>query len=307
MIYRVNSSFDASLFDHASCAFGVFDGVHRGHQSLIDSTRTTALSNGGSAFAVTFDIDPDEIFRQTMLKKLMRNEDRIEYLSQCGVDVVVLPFTERFASEHPNQFLDLTFGNHAPAFLHVGSNLRFGARAEGDTDDLRTWSHDTGMQVCVHDLLLDEGQPISATRIRSLLMKGKIDEANRLLGHRYTLNELVVSGRGDGRSLGFRTANLKVPLLRRVLCEGVYAGYASIDGKKYRAAISVGVSPTFADETTASCEAHILDFDGDLYGRRLKLAFVHHIRPMMHFDSVDELTRTIKDNIEAVRTMLPLD
>ena len=149
--------------------------------------------------------------------------------------------------------------------------------------------------------------PITATRIRNLLAEHDLVEAERLLGRPFSITDEVQPGRGEGMDMGFSTANLIVPTNRQTLSEGVYGGYAYVNGIKYRAAIAVGVSPVFEDKTKATMEVHILDFNQDIYGDQITAEFVEYIRPMIKFDSVDELIKTILANIEHVRTTLPLD
>ncbi len=304
-IFKVDDQLDPEFFNGSSCAFGVFDGVHRGHRYLIDCARTTARESGGRSLALTFDIDPDERLHPTRLRKLMTNEDRLVLLSESGVDAVaVLPFTEEFASSTPDDFLFQTFNGLPPAFLHVGFDFRFGARAAGTVKDLDEWSNDVGTQVCAHDLKGADGFPITATRIRLLLAEGDIEEANCLLGHPYFMSGTVQPGRGEGADLGFRTANLVVPEQLRPLGDGVYAAWAEVGGARYRAAVNVGVAATFSDRATATCEVHLLDFDGDLYGKPIKVEFHHWLRPMRKFDDLEELIATVKGNIAWVRENL---
>ena len=297
--------FDHRFFAGSSCAFGVFDGVHRGHRFLIDQARETARTSGGKSIALTFDIDPDEVFHADRLKKLMANEKRLAMLAETGVDaVVVLPFTREFAASSPEEFLVSTFDGTVPAYLHVGYDFKFGARAAGTVRELKNWGIDVGTAICAHELEGADGAPITATRIRLLLAKGDIAEANRLLGRPYFMEGVVEPGRSAGRDLGFRTANLIVPAMLRPLGDGVYAAWAEVEGERYRAAVSVGVAPTFADEAVATCEVHLLDFDGDLYGRRIRVEFLHWLRPMLKFDSTEELVATVMGNIAWVRENL---
>lgn len=306
-VFIVDEAFDHALFENSSCAFGVFDGVHRGHQYLLDCAQETARAHGGLSIALTFDIDPDEVFDPDGIKKLMSNEARIATLARTGVDAVaVLPFTREFASLSPKEFLATTFNGHAPAFLHVGLDFRFGARAAGSVTDLGEWGARSGTHINAHNLQIDEGEPITATRIRKVLAQHDLAEARRLLGHGYFILERIQPGRGDGANMGFATANIVVPPNRRALADGVYSAYAYVDGKKYRAAVSVGVSPVFADKTNATCEAHILDFDGDIYGETIEIEFMEFLRPMIKFDTTDELIRTVMNNIEYTRASLPL-
>lgn len=181
----VDKNFDPEVFSGASCVFGVFDGVHRGHQFLIDAALADRCPR---TVAITFDIDPDEVFHSARLHKLMTNEERLAALEASGVDaVVVLPFTQDLYTLAPGDFLDTLFGPCAPAHLHVGEDFRFGARATGSVEDLKSWSHsrtDQGawsMEIHAHPLLNADGSPITSTRIRLLLENDQPDEAAALL------------------------------------------------------------------------------------------------------------------------------
>lgn len=304
-IYKVDESFDHGFFEGTSCAFGVFDGVHLGHRFLLDCAQETARESGGKSIALTFDIDPDEKFHPERLRKLMANEERLAMLATTGVDaVVVLPFTPEFAASSPEEFLVQTFDGTPPAFLHVGYDFRFGARAAGTVQDLDVWGSDMGTRVCAHGLKSEDGAPITATRIRLLLADGDIAESNRLLGRPYFMTGTVTPGRGEGADLGFRTANLTVPDQLRPIGDGVYAAYATVGETRYKAAVNVGIAATFADRATATCEVHLLDFEGDLYGKPVKVEFMHWLRPMRKFDDIDELVATVQGNITWVRENL---
>ncbi|MGN0261817.1 MAG: riboflavin biosynthesis protein RibF [Eggerthellaceae bacterium] len=304
-VYKIDEVEARKVLAGCSCAFGVFDGVHCGHRYLIESACGRAHEFGIASVVLTFDIDPDERFHPERLRKLLSNEDRIEMLAQLGVDaVVVLPFTEQFAGLAPCDFLEAVFAGNVPESLHVGSDIRFGVRAAGTVDTLCSWGISNGMQVCACDLLQVEGGPVTATRIRKLLEQGDVADAARLLTRPYTLHERVVAGRGEGRDMGFRTANLLVEPSRRVLREGVYAAYALVNDVAYKAAVSVGASPTFKGRTDAYCEVHILDFEGDIYGQDIQVQFMEWLRPLVDFASVDELIQTVMQNIAWVRENL---
>lgn len=301
----VEEGFDYSVFAGSSCAFGVFDGLHRGHRYLLDSAIEDARHDGTRAIAITFDIDPDEVFHPDRLKKLMRNADRLKALKDCGVDdVVVLPFVPALYTLNPESFLAATFPSGVPAHLHVGEDFRFGARAAGTVGTLKAWAEEAGSEIHAHHLVSADGKPITATRIRLLLMECDVDGASRLLGHPYALCETVRKGRGDGTGFGFATANLQVKPHDRVLGEGVYAAYATVGGVRYKAAVSVGVSPTFESQSIANMEAHILDFEGDLVEKPVMLEFVAFLRPMIKFETTEELIATVKSNIDWVRENL---
>lgn len=303
-VYNLDDGVPEGFFSDASCAFGVFDGVHRGHRYLLDCAREEAEDLDGRLIVLTFDIDPDERFHPDRLKKLMSNEDRIAFLAAGADAVVVLPFTADLARSTPDGFLDATFRESSPSAVHVGCDLRFGTKASGTVSDMERWGERRGMKVRSHELYEIGGSPISATRIRKLLESGAIEKANELLGRRYSLRGSVVAGRGEGADMGFRTANLVVPDMLRVLGDGVYAAYASVEGIRYKAAVNVGVAATFADRATATCEVHLLDFSGDLYGKDIVVEFANWLRPMRKFDDIEELIATVKGNIQWVRDNL---
>lgn len=180
-IVDIEQAKQEGLLKGASCAFGVFDGFHLGHRFLIDRALETAGES--DTVALTFDIDPDEIFRKGELHKLMTNEERIATLADSGVEtVVVLPFTSEFASQEPDDFLEEVFGLATPSCIHVGSDFRFGAKASGNVDSMREWGSCHDMDVCAHELLSIDGAPVSATRIRKLIDSGDTQEASKLLG-----------------------------------------------------------------------------------------------------------------------------
>lgn len=302
-LHLVDETFDHGILCGSSCAFGVFDGLHVGHRYLINSAKETA--GASRCIVMTFNIDPDEVFHPNRLKKLMRNEDRLRALENSGADdVVVLPFTSDLYSKSPEAFLEFAFSAGVPSYMHVGEDFRFGARAAGTVETLKEWGNETGCEIHAHNLVSADGKPITATRIRLLLADCNVKEAERLLGHPYTLRETVHRGRGDGADFGFATANLIVKPHDRVLGEGVYAAYATVEGERFKAAVSVGVSPTFESQSTANMEAHILGFQGDLVDRDITLEFVEFLRPMIKFDSTEELIATVSSNINWVRENL---
>ena len=304
-VYKAGEDLSPEIFAGASCAFGAFDGVHAGHRFIIGRAQDAARAEGSRCVVITFDTDPDELFAPSSFRKLMSDEARLAALSSLDVDAVaVLSFDRELAAQEPLAFLDRLFGAHAPRSLHVGRDFRFGSHAAGSVEELMQWGEPRGMQVDAVDLLELDGAPVTSTRIRSLLADGDVAEAERLLGRFYAVSGTVLKGRGEGREMGFSTANLVVPEQLHVLREGVYAGYALVDGVRYKAAISCGVSPTFADRAKANLEVHILDFEGDLYGKEVEVAFVAWLRPMIEFPSVDELIKTVTANIQWVRDNL---
>lgn len=306
-LYNINSEQARHALQDASCVFGVFDGVHTGHQFLLDQARATSHDATGTV-VLTFDIDPEELLCPQEIKKIQSNEMRLNMLASLGVDaVVVLPFTQEFASLSPDEFLQTVFAPSLPRFVHVGSDIRFGFKGAGHIADLQHFGQQAGMSVVGHPLLCVDDAPVSSSRIRALLAQGHIEEAEKLLGHRYALDGIVEKGRGQGSDFGFRTANLSIDTRLLTLGEGVYAAYAYVNQQRYRAAVSVGVSPVFEKNTTANIEVHILDFDDDIYHTSLRVEFLTYLRPMMKFDNIDKLIETVQGNIAWVRDNIAID
>ena len=307
MIMKVDDAFQAcSILEGAVCAFGVFDGVHRGHRFIIEQAIEDASRRHARCVAITFSKDPDEVFRPDALKKLMSNEQRLRTLDGLGIDaVLVLPANRDFFALSPQAFMEDVFLANPPAALHVGADFRFGVHAEGDVAVLRAWGLSHGMAVRQHGLFSLDGAPVTATRIRSLLAAHDIVQANKLLGSMFALEGIVETGRGEGRNMGFRTANVTVPANLYSLGEGVYGAYAVTEaGQRCKAAVSVGGAPTFGEAAHANVEAHLLDFNDDIYGQCLRLEFAAFLRPMIVFESTAELIRTVMENIRWCREHL---
>lgn len=303
-VYSLEEAQRDGLFEDASIAFGVFDGFHVGHRFLVGEAVSHARANECPAVVLTFDIDPDELFRGDELKKLCGNEQRLDLLSASGVDAVVaLAFDRRLAATDPLAFLERTFYGCVPESIHIGVDFRFGSKGSGTVDDLRFWAERTGTRVFAYQLVTVEGEPVTATRIRGCLERGEVAEVAQYLDRNHSIFGTVVGGRQQGREMGFRTANLSMPSWQCLPGEGVYAAYAFVSGQRYKAALSMGVSPTFED-ATAQCEVHVLDFEGDLYGQQLTVEFVKWLRPMIKFSEVSELMATVNADFQWCRDNL---
>jgi riboflavin kinase / FMN adenylyltransferase len=290
----------------AVVAIGAFDGVHMGHRYLIDAMNADASRRGCASVIVTFDIDPNELFLEsTQVRKLLSNDDRIAFLCDLGVDYVyVIPFTHMLASLPYEAFLEQVLGSSMNVRgIHVGSGFRFGSNAEGDVTALKIWGKDRNCACFAYDLWRIAGNPVSATRIRELLAQGEVTAASTLLGRDHFMRGQVEHGRGMGREFGVPTANVRCTVPYALLRDGVYGGYVEVGSDRYAAAISCGYAPTF-DDAASVLEPHLIDFEGDLYGREVKVVFAVRLRDLVKFDSTDELIATVKSNIAWVREHL---
>lgn len=296
----VNWSPSQTHLGRAVIAIGAFDGVHLGHQALLRSAVSEAHSRDVRCVAVTFDRDPDQIITpEAAAPQLLNVDDKCRYIGECGVDtVLIVPFTHELAATEPRHFLDeVLHGVVEVLAVHVGHDFRFGARASGDVAMLRDWGRENGADVRPCELTEMDGAPVTATRIRRLVAAGEVEAAERLLGRPTRVAGLVHQGRRQGRQLGFPTANVVPMPFAALPADGVYAGTCELfDESVHAAAISVGTPPMFP-EARDYLEAHLIGFDGDLYGRQVTLSFRKRLRSLRSFDSLDELKAAIAEDV----------
>jgi len=280
---------------------GAFDGLHAGHRQLVQQALADALANGMPCVALTFDPDPAEVVshEQSYGQRLLDIDDRIAGLLRLGIDyVMVLSFTHELAAYDPTRFVaEVLLSGTRPVSIHVGTNFRFGHQGTGTVRTLQDAGASHGFVACAHELLSSGSQVISATSIRHLLARGELDQANALLCRCHYVRGTVVHGRGEATSFGFPTANVRCDLKACLPAEGVYACYVLCDGSAWPAAANVGAPPTFSQPEPAFLEANLLGFTGDLYGKSVSVSFVHWLRASRVFDSLEELERTVLDNI----------
>lgn len=284
---------------------GTFDGIHRGHQHLVHQLVRRARETGRLCVALTFHPHPRAVLQpESPPRYLSSPEERAELLSAMGVDLLVqLPFTRELAATSTGDLIDNLMASLRMTELWVGAGFSMGRHREGTTDRLRQLSVEKGFALRIIEPLLDEGEPISSTRIRNLLLEGRVREAERLLGRPYTLGGTVAAGAHRGRSLGFRTANLPVDPTRAVPRDGVYVVRAvTADGRRGGVA-NIGVRPSF-DAGERLLEVHVFDYDGDLYGRWMAVEFVEWLRPELRFNSPSELTAQIARDVAEARALL---
>jgi riboflavin kinase/FMN adenylyltransferase len=288
---------------------GVFDGLHLGHAQILARAVARARARDVPCVVVSFEPHPDLVLARSFhaLPPLTPHPERRERLASLGVDhYEVIPFTRELAALEPEQFVDrhllAPFGMRD---LVVGENFALGRGRAGDVERLRAIGRERGFEVEPVPLLDVDGGPVSSTRIRGLLVEGGVRDAARLLGRRYGLAGTVVCGDGIGRTLGCPTANLRLPYEKLLPADGIYAGWARIEGEAAwrAAAVSLGVRPTF-EAKVRTLEAHLLDWSGDLYGRVVALEFEDWLRPEARYDSTAALAAAIQQDLAEVRRRL---
>lgn len=294
------------------CAIGAFDGLHRGHRALLRRAREEAEALGCRLAAVTFTPDPAHVLAPSRAVDLLSVPDRVTRLLSLGVDAVVeLRFTTEFASIAYRSFVRDVLGALVDLrAIVVGSDFRLGAAGAGDVLALATLGSEIGFGVVGVDLADAGGAPITASRTRTLLAEGGVEEAAALLGRCHYVRGIVERGRGEGTGFGFPTANVRVPDHACLPAEGVYAGLVLVDGRgslvAWPAAINVGKPRTFApgEEGAPFLEATLLGFEGDLYDERVSVVFCRWLRGPRAFGSVEELERVVLGNVDWVRRAL---
>jgi riboflavin kinase/FMN adenylyltransferase len=288
---------------------GNFDGVHRGHQELVEATVSEARAIVGRAVVLTFDPHPARVLTPDRAPApLMTLSQKAEALAALGVDVLaVLPFNAGVAAQSAEQFARTTLAERLRArVVVVGSNFRFGRGREGDLPGLGELGNRLGFRVREVSPLLHDGEPISSSRIRAALARGAVREARDLLGRRFFVDGSVVAGEGRGRGLGFPTANLDVDN-EALPASGVYAAWCRTrnggSAAPHRAVANLGRRPTF-EGVEPTVEVHLLDFSDDLYGRQLRLEFEDRLRDERRFSGPAALAEQITRDVELARGML---
>ena len=286
---------------------GNFDGVHRGHQALVTAALRAARAQQGEAVVLTFDPHPSHVLSPHRAPEaLMTVDQKAELLGTLGIDsLAVLPFTRELADRSAEAFAREVLRDCLGArSVIVGQNFRFGRHREGDTERLAELGTAMGFSVDTVAAVLHDGAPISSTRIRAAVARGEVESANSLLGRRHFLDGVVRQGDQRGRTLGFPTANLEL-VNESVPGGGVYACEVAIDGEPALrpAVVNVGRRPTFGGGDLL-VEAHLLDFGGDLYGRRLRVFFERKLRDERAFPGIDALKQQIQADVERARTLL---
>jgi riboflavin kinase/FMN adenylyltransferase len=271
-------------------ALGNFDGLHRGHQKLIDEIRRQARERAGTSVAMIFDPHPPRVLRPDKAPPLLMTLDqKIEAFERAGVDAVaVVRFTPELSQWEPELFVETVLIDWLRvAEVWVGANFLFGRDRSGTFTLLRALGEDRGFHVEPIEPVRYKDFVVSSTRIRRLVAEGRVDEAGSLLGHHYFIDGTVVRGDGRGRGLGFPTANLATEN-ELLPADGIYATLALLGDACHRAVSSIGVRPTIGDDKH-TVETFILDGQHELYGARMRLAFVKWLRPERKFDDLAAL------------------
>lgn len=298
-------------YRNAVVTIGNFDGVHIGHQSLFHEVIETADAIDGTSVAMTFEPHPIKVLKQNGHPPLITlYEQKVELITKTGIDVLIsVPFTQKFAEVTAGEFVEeILIKRVGMKAIVVGKDYTFGKNREGNVDFLKNEAERLSFKLIVADWIQPPANGsvrISSTRIREFVTDGKLDEAHKLLGRYYQIRGTVETGRNrGGKLLGFPTANIKLydELAPKI---GVYAVTVECHGSKYKGVANIGYSPTFGDHLY-TVEVHILNFNDNIYGKKIWINFIERLRNEKKFSGISELSEQIRRDIAKAREILSL-
>lgn len=293
-------------FQRPVVTIGNFDGVHLGHQLLFHEVAIRAKRNGGISVAITFDPHPLKVLRPSGIRLISTTRQKIELIRMAGIDaLIILPFNEDFARITARDFVDNvlcnTIGVHE---LVVGYDYAFGRGREGNIDFLRHQGEQKGFPVTVVDAHYEDDMLVSSTKIRELVMEGRMRDVRNLLGRCYHIHGEVQRGKQrGGAEIGFPTANLKLSEEDLYPKTGVYVTQVLHGDKIYGSVTNIGYNPTFG-ENELIAETHIFNFNKDIYGQPIRLNLLSYLRGEVKFDSIKELSAQIQDDVNTAKQVL---
>ncbi|MDG2500969.1 MAG: bifunctional riboflavin kinase/FAD synthetase [Porticoccaceae bacterium] len=291
-------------FDQRSVVtIGSFDGVHLGHQAILQQVKTMSAAMGLPSVVMTFEPQPQEYFSgEKAPARLMRLREKIDALLEFGIDrVVCLQFNRALRNLTASEFIyQVLVDGLTIKHLIVGDDFRFGCDRSGDFKMLAEFGKRCDFDVQDTKTIEIDNERVSSTRVRDILQQADFGRASQLLGRPFSIKGRVVYGQQVGRTLGFPTANVQLNRYSAPLA-GVYAVLVDIDGVSYQGAANVGVRPTVGDLVKPILEVHLLDFNGDLYGQRIEVEFMHKIRDEAKFTTLEKLVENIQRDVEQIR------
>lgn len=304
----INNSIQARSIKNAVVTIGTFDGVHLGHQAIFKEMRRLAQEIGGETVVVTFHPHPRQVLSigTEKLRFICSQEEKMNKFEEFGIDdVVVIPFTKEFASTPSEDFIkNYIIDNIHPSVIVVGYDHHFGKNRMGDYEMLSQLGIQHGFRTVQVEAQDVNEVAVSSTKIRNFLWTGNVKAANQLLGYPYSVKGEVVKGNEIGRTIGFPTANLDIPNeFMMIQNPGVYACQTMIDGVVYNAMANTGTRPTIGDRADGDfiIEVNIFDWEGDLYGKTLKVWFFDRIRDEEKFEGLEALRVQLEKDRERVK------
>ena len=297
---RIHKGYENVILENPVVTLGIFDGVHLGHKALIGRVVSCAKDVKGESAVITFAPHPRLVLDKdnASLTFLTTMEEKIELLDKARIDhLIIIEFNRAFSMIAACDFVrDVLVGKIGTKHLIIGYNHHFGRKGEGDFNTVRKCTESLDFKVEQVEGLLSDGSAVSSSLIRQALMTGQLDEANKLLGYSYSLSGIVIEGHKLGRALGFPTANIMPSDQHKLIpCNGVYAVEVKLGRQLYPGMLSIGSNPTVnSDSGLRSIEVHILNFNGDIYGRSISVVFRKRLRNEIRFDNINELAEQME-------------
>lgn len=281
---------------------GMFDGVHIGHQKLLSNLKEKAEKYNTKPIVITFDKHPQLVIKPELFDKirlLQTNEERFNKLNSLGIEnIIVIHFTKEFAKLSAQEFLDLLIKKYSPQYFLLGYDNHFGSKTSEEFNKIALDYKEKGLILeRTNDCIIHKNIEVSSTQIRKALAKGEIDLANSMLNEEYIISGEVVHGNKIGKTIGFPTANVKVEKHKLLPLFGVYLCKVEDKEKDYQGIVNIGLRPTIID-SPITVEAHILDFDKNIYGQKIKIKLKEFLREEIKFDSLDKLKYQINLDME---------
>ncbi|MGL4991092.1 MAG: bifunctional riboflavin kinase/FAD synthetase [Sarcina sp.] len=291
----IDETYQNKFTEKTYIALGSFDGIHKGHLTLMEEVIKLSEKNDAKSMVYTFKNHPLTIISKTSKPKIiMSNDKKIKVLKNMGIDIVCLEtFDRKLMGMEPKTFIEMLLKNFNAKGIVVGFNYRFGYKNKGDIALLEKLSKELNFELIVMKPYKEDGNVISSSLIREFIAKGKIEQANKLLTRAFELDGIVVHGKKLGRTIGFPTVNLKYNeeiILPKI---GVYYTNVEIDNKIYKGITNVGNNPTVNGDTI-TVETYILNFSKDVYGQKIRIYFIEHIREQKKFESLESLKKQLE-------------
>lgn len=293
---------DFQVEEPTAVTLGKFDGLHRGHDLLMQNVLACSETYGVASVAFTFDIPPRNRVEEIIGNVLTTNEEKQYIFEKRGIDYLIeCPFTAEVMSIEPKEFIAWITKALNMKFVVVGDDFRFGHKRAGDYHTLQQYEKEYGYKTIVLDKLKDSNRDISSTYVREKIADGNIRKANQLLGYKYFIKSEIVHGKKLGRRIGIPTINMILPVNKLLPPNGVYVTEVLVNGKTYMGVTNIGCKPTVSDSNIVGVETYIDNFNQDIYGEKIVVSFLQFIRPEQKFGSIEELRTQMQSDIKVSR------
>jgi len=298
----IRKTLDFQVKEPTAVTLGKFDGLHRGHDLLMQTVLDFSKRHGLASVAFTFDIPPRNKVEEIVANVLTTNDEKQYIFEKRGIDYLIeCPFTTEVMSMEPKDFIGWIAKALRMKYVVVGDDFRFGHKRAGDYHTLQKYEDEYGYKTIVIDKLKDSNRDISSTYVREKIADGNIKKANELLGYKYFIKSEILHGRKLGRTIGVPTINMILPPHKLLPPNGVYVTEVLVDGKTYMGVTNIGCKPTVSDEQIIGVETYIDDFDKDVYGEKIVVSFIQFIRPEQKFNTLEELRTQMQSDIQVSR------